>query len=313
MEGKSEHVISLAKEIIDDIEFKRINPQSVLLKATRLARYVDNEEIRRWLRFEMQGYSSIDEISLKYMLKTRRWTDREKLEGYWMPLSQFAALKESYSTKLRLYSIPNTENVPIINGIKAAINATASDIAKFEGIESTVISLLHDFATSVYYERVFDGLAESIFDSYKKEVDLLIAENTGDVLDKIPYVINGISEGGTESISQALSTCRRIIDSFADCVYPPQNNPIQTDDGKSISVKKDKVLNRIITYVKENCPSKSRFEKIRDNATHLYGRVSTGVHNDIDSSEAKNLFFNTYLILGEILSLKKSSASICAP
>jgi hypothetical protein len=305
MEGKSEHIISLAKEIMDDVELKRVNAQSILLKATRLARYVDNEEVRKWLRLEMQGYSSKDEISLKYMLKTRRWIDKAKGEGYWAPLSQLVALKESYTVKLKLYSIPNTENAPIINGIKYAINDTANSIARFEGIESTVVSLLHDFATSVYYERVFDGLAESIFDAYKKDVDLLIAENTGDVLNKISYVINGITDGGTEAISQALSTCRRIIDSFADCISPPQNNPIQTEEGKSISVKKDKVLNRIVTYTRDKCTSNSRFEKIRDNITHLYSRVSAGVHNDIDGSEAKNLFFNTYLILGEILSLKK--------
>lgn len=38
---------------------------------------------------------------------------------------------------------------------------------------------------------------------------------------------------------------------------------------------------------------------------HIYDRVSSGVHNDIDCEEAKSLFFNTYLILGEILTLKK--------
>lgn len=43
MEGKSEHIISLAKEIIDDIELSRLDAQSILLKSTRLTRYVDNE------------------------------------------------------------------------------------------------------------------------------------------------------------------------------------------------------------------------------------------------------------------------------
>jgi hypothetical protein len=36
----------------------------------------------------------------------------------------------------------------------------------------------------------------------------------------------------------------------------------------------------------------------------LYDRVSTGVHSDVDAQEAINLFFNTYLLLGEILTLK---------
>lgn len=304
MEDKSEHIISLAKEIIDDIELSRLDAQSILLKSTRLTRYVDNEEIRKWLRFEMQGYSSKDEVSLKYMSKTRRWINKEKDEGYWVPLSQIVALKESSDIKLKGLSIPNTDIPIIASNASSNMNYTASNIAKFEGIKSTVLSLIHDFATSVYYERVFDGLAESIFDSYKKEIDLLIAENTGDVLEKIPFVISSLSNTEPESISQALNTCRRIIDSFADNIYPAVNTPIEVE-GKQVSLKKDKVLNRIVTYVSDNCKSKSRFEKIKGNITCLYDRVSVGVHNDIDSHEAKSLFFNTYLILGEILSLKK--------
>ena len=305
MEGKSEHIISLAKEIIDDIELSRLDAQSILLKSTRLTRYVDNEEVRKWLRFEMQGYSSNDDISLKYMSKTRRWTDKEKGEGYWVPLAQIVAMKETFDIKLRGLSIPNTD-IPIISSNATSnMNFTASKIAIFEGIKSTVLSLIHDFATTVYYERVFDGLAESLFDSYKKNVDLLIATYTGDILERIPFVISGLSNGETESISQALNTCRRIIDAFADNIFPATDTPIEMD-GNIISLKKDKVKNRLITYVSQNCDSKSRIKKIKDNLSNLYDRVSAGIHNDIDSEEAKSLFFNTYLILGEILTLKKS-------
>lgn len=304
MESKSDHITNLAKEIIDDIELSKNTAQSILLKAVRLSRYVENDEIRKWLKFEMQGYFSNNELSLTYMSKTRRWKDKEKKEGYWIPLSQICALIESYTIKLKTLSLPDT-NIPIIaSDANANINYTANNIAKLDGIKNTVLSMLHDFAVSVYYERVFDGLAESIFDGYKKDIDTLIAENTGDVIEKIPNVIARLNDGDIESISQALNTCRRIIDNFADSVFPPSDTPIKVD-GKDVSVKKDKVLNRIITYVDQNCSSKSRFEKIRDNIKHLYDRVSVGVHKDIDTYEAKNLFFNTYLILGEILSLKK--------
>ena len=304
MERKSEHIISLAKELIDDIELTRLDAQSILLKATRLTRYVDNEEVRKWLRFEMQGYASKDEVSLEYMSKTRRWTDKAQGKGYWMPLAQIVALKESFSLKLKGLSIPNTDSTFIANNVSSNINQAASDIARFEGIKSAVLSLIHDFATDVYYERVFDGLAESIFDSYKKEVDLLIARNTGDVLDKIPFVINSLSDAEPESISQALNTCRRIIDAFADNVFPATDDTVEAD-GNSISLKRDKVKNRLTTYVSQHCDSKSRAKKLRDNLSNLYDRVSSGVHNDIDCEEAKSLFFNTYLILGEILTLGK--------
>ncbi|MFP5082203.1 hypothetical protein, partial [Pedobacter sp. JCM 36344] len=164
--------------------------------------------------------------------------------------------------------------------------------------------LIHDFATSVFYQNTFDALAENIFDNYKRDIDLLIAQNLGDIIEQIPSVISRLAENNTESISQALTTCRRIIDSFADHIYPATDSSI-TIGGNELSLKKDKVQNRINAYINNRCDSESRRKKLRQNLSNLYERVSAGVHSDVDMHEAKSLFFNTYLLLGEILSLNK--------
>ena len=88
--SKSEYIIELSRDLIDDIELSRLGAQALLLKTSRLARYADDEEIREWLRFEMQSFDH-SAISLKYMTKTGRWTDREKEEGYWWPLAKIEA------------------------------------------------------------------------------------------------------------------------------------------------------------------------------------------------------------------------------
>ena len=41
----------------------------------------------------------------------------------------------------------------------------------------------------------------------------------------------------------------------------------------------------------------------------LYDRVSTGVHGDVTSDEARFLFLNTYLYLGEVLALEQPTTS----
>ncbi|MHC9088458.1 AbiTii domain-containing protein [Tenacibaculum sp. IMCC1] len=304
--SKSEHIIGLAKEIIDDIELSRLDAQAILLKTTRLARYVNNDMIRKWLRFEMQGYRSSDEIALKYMSLTGRWTDKENNKGYWVPLSQIESIIESQKQKLSLIRIPDTSGdqaLRVISSVKNAMSSSTDIISKLGGVKSRVISYLHDFATSVYYEKTFDSLAESIFDKYKEDIDLLIAENSGDVIEQIPSVINRLADGDAESISHALTTCRRIIDSFADYIYPASDETIEIG-GNTLSLKKDKVQNRINAFIHSNCDSSSRKKKLRQNLSNLYERVSVGVHSDVDEKEARSLFFNTYLLLGEILSLK---------
>jgi hypothetical protein len=305
MQSKNEHILSLATEIMDDIELSKNEAQAILLKATRLARYVDNEEIRSFLKFEMQGYTST-ELGKKYMDRTGRWTDKEQGLGYWFPLSQVEAKIMVENNKLNLLRIPDTSAdsaYNIINRIKQDINTTSVRIAKLGGVKSRVISIVHEFVTNVYYEKTFDNLAESIFESYKKDIDLLLAENSGDVIEQIPSIVARLSEDDKESISQALTTCRRIIDSFANHIFPPTDETIEIG-GNTLQLKESNVLNRINVYVHNNSESKNRKKKIKQNLTNLYSRVSSGVHSDIDYKEAKNLFLNVYLILGEILTLK---------
>jgi hypothetical protein len=304
--SKSEHIISLAKEILDDIELSRLEAQPLLLKATRLARYVDNDEVRKWLRFEMQGFSN-DELSLKYMTKTGRWTDKEKNLGYWLPLAQIKAISDAQKQKLSLIRIPDTSGDKatfVIDRVTSQMNDATQIISKVEGIISRVISLIHDFAANVYYQKTFDNVAEGIFDKYKKDIDILIGENSGDVLEQIPSVIDRLSDGDKESISQELTTNRRIIDSFANHIFPATDETIIIGD-HVLSLKQDKVLNRINAFIHKNSESESRKKKLRQNLSNLYDRVSAGVHSDVDANEARSLFFNTYLILGEILTLKK--------
>ncbi|CAM1340810.1 AbiTii domain-containing protein [Tenacibaculum aestuarii] len=307
MESKNKHILKLATEIMDDIELTKNEAQSILLKTTRLARYVDDSKVRDWLKFEMQGYPD-SELSRIYMTKTGRWTNKKESKGYWFPLSQIEAKIQIETLKLNQLRIPDTSAemaLPIIKDIRLSINETAIRIAKLGGIKSRVISLVHEFVTNVYYERTFDQLAESIFDNYKNDIDLLLAENSGDVIEQIPSVFARLSENDKESISQALTTCRRIIDNFANKVFPPTIETINIG-GNDLSLNENNVLNRINAYVHQHCESKNRKKKIRQNLSNLYSRVSAGVHDDVDSKEAKNLFLNVYLLLGEILTLKNN-------
>jgi hypothetical protein len=49
--------------------------------------------------------------------------------------------------------------------------------------------------------------------------------------------------------------------------------------------------------------SSSRRDRLNKNLGALYDRVSAGVHADVTVDEAQALVLNTYLLLGEILSV----------
>ena len=194
----------MAKELLDDIELSRCNAESLLLKASRLARWVGSDEIKSWIKFEMQGYNSSNKISLKYMTLTGRWTDKEKNRGYWGPLAQQEAAINAENIKLQSLRLPDTAGDKafiVMRQVTEQMTSISNYISKLSGIRSRVLALLHQFISEVYYEKKFDNLSETIFENYKKEVDTLIVGSCGEVLEQIPAVMNRLSDGDQESIS----------------------------------------------------------------------------------------------------------------
>ncbi|MBN3265421.1 AbiTii domain-containing protein [Pectobacterium brasiliense] len=306
--SRTEHELSLVRELLDEIELSKTSIESLILKSSRLARLCGNSEFKKWLSFELKGYNSKDELSLKYMSKTGRWTDRENNKGYWIPISQIEILMITKKIEMEAMTTPNISGVS--NGIiilrehNRLKSEKSNAIAILQGVISRTKGMLHDFISDIFYEKEFENMSETIFYSYKKEVDLLISENCRDVINQIPSVINRLSDGNSEAVSQALVTVRRIIESFADNIYPPTENKI-TIGQSELSLDASKHQNRINAFVHERIESKSRKNKIRQNLSNLYDRVSTGVHKEVSIEEAKSLFLNTYLFLGEILHIAK--------
>jgi hypothetical protein len=309
-QSKSEHILELAKELLDDIELSRTNAESLVLKTSRLARWVGSDEIRYWLKLEMGGYNGSNEISLKYMGVTGRWIDRDKQTGYWGPLAQQEAAIDAEKAKLASLRTPDSSgdwaSVAIATATKA-MTAAANNITRLSGIRTRVLAQLHSFISEIYYEKQFDSLSESIFERYKSDVDTLIGDSCGDVLEQIPSVMQRLAEGDQEAISQSLNTCRRIIDSFADSIFPPSDETIEIG-GNQLSLAADRQQNRINAYIHQRTDSNTRKKRFRQNLSNLYDRVSAGVHNDVTVEEARALFLNTYIFIGEVLHLSTSDA-----
>lgn len=305
-QSKSEHVLLLAQELLDDIELSRLSAEALLLKATRLARLAGSEKIQRWLSYEIGGYNPRDKISLEFMSLTGRWSNYDQKKGYWEPLAQQEASIQALKIELQSVRVPDGTNaIGIINNILKKTSSSRQQIQTRSGIKSRVISALHEFVASIYYEKVFSGLAENIFESYKEEIDARIAEECGDVLEKLPFIYDRLREGDSEAVSQGLTTCRRIIDAFANAIYPPTDKTIEIG-GNTLKLGANYHQNRLNAYIAERVLSDSRRQKLRQSLSNLYSPVSAGVHDEVTPQEAKALLLSTYLFLGEVLTLDKT-------
>ena len=54
-ESESDHILFLSRELLDDIELQRLDADKLLLKCSRLARLAGTDEIKQWMKLEMEG------------------------------------------------------------------------------------------------------------------------------------------------------------------------------------------------------------------------------------------------------------------
>ena len=93
-------------------------------------------------------------------------------------------------------------------------------------IVSSVRGQIQEFATRIYHERLFSGQAERIFEQYRQDVDLLLASTAERAFVRLPQAFERLGTDNSEAVSHALTTCRRVIDSFADAVFPASAEPV---------------------------------------------------------------------------------------
>ena len=152
-----------------------------------------------------------------------------------------------------------------------------------------------------------------MFADTQTKVDGSLASVAGSALDKIERVSDRLRDGDPESVSQALTTCRRLIDSCADYVFPAQSEPYAISDEATLNVGQQNVLNRLQAFTHQCGCSKSRRDRLRRTFSDLYERCSAGTHAEVRVDEARFIFLQTYVALGEVLTLPRAGIAPVPP
>jgi hypothetical protein len=177
------------------------------------------------------------------------------------------------------------------------------------------------FALLCSWERRLDysSINESIFSRYQGRVDVLLAEGTPELLQQFNAVYRRLQEAAdsaperdvTEELSQAITTCRRILKAVVDYVFPARAgqsaNVLVLDDSKH--------RNRLSVFLKETVRSDSSRALIDAIVAGLYERFSAidkmtnkAVHANVAIEIANLCALNTYIVSGEIVSLHTLSS-----
>jgi AbiTii-like protein len=302
---RQSEALKLADELLADIELSRLSAEKCILKGTRLARLVSDDDAIEWLRCELHGYDTSSQRWAELMTVTSRWVDDEKKKGYTSSLAALQGMLEAQQGRINALKSTSLSGDGIViaqNNRFAQLNNASESIATISAIVAGVMAALHEVATRTYYELLFSEIQADLFTSMQAEIDGRVSPMMGGALSKIDVINERLRTGDTEAISHAMTTCRRLIDATADVLFPACQESAEID-GQEVTLDRSKVLNRLNLFAYNAGASKGRRDRLRRSLSDVYGRASKGVHDEVTPMEARFLFLQTYLTLGEFVTL----------
>lgn len=175
-------------------------------------------------------------------------------------------------------------------------------------------SFIYSYVLRRHYELKFSGIADDIFSRIRESVDSLIGIKVPNAVQKLAAVYENLNSENSEDWSNAVHSCRRILQDLADAIYPPTEDKVKDVNGqkKTIKLGADNYINRLIAFI-ENRSNSERFKEIVGSHIKFIGErldsvflaAQKGSHSNIvNKSEADRYVVYTYLIVGDILTLQ---------
>ncbi|RUR57558.1 helix-hairpin-helix domain-containing protein [Vreelandella populi] len=161
----------------------------------------------------------------------------------------------------------------------------------------------HELASNLYRQLKFSGTVRNCFDLLKDAVDDKLLDLNPVISEQLMLAFKSVSSSKEEEWSQALTTCRRLIEALADQIYPATN-----DMGNGRSLGKTQYVNRIWAFMDSSIESKSNKELAKTHVDFLgswlekINKLSNkGVHAELGQLEATKAVFHTYLMIADVL------------
>ena len=170
----------------------------------------------------------------------------------------------------------------------------------------------HIFTSKLYNEIKFSGTVSNSFDILKNAVDDRLLDLDPKISEQLMLAFKSVSSNNKEEWSQALTSCRRLLEGLADKLLPASEEKV---NGRVL--KQGQYVNRLWAFMDNSIESDSNKALAKAHVDFLgswlekVNRLANkGVHAELNQLEAVKAVFHTYLIIADILEyLNKSKPS----
>ncbi len=330
--------LNLSSDILKNLELSETPLTNVALKTSRLARLLNEFDFQKMMEYEAGGYPSTPtgvpqdawNLAIAAGRKFEQVDPASKVTKTYVYVESISELEEQLriaETSLTSARDPDVAissanptqyvwtpqgNIIERNTVRQSINNASKRLASRR-------TTIYQYALRKHYELKFSGIADDIFARIRERVDATIGSTVPDAVQKMSAVYDNLRSENPENWSNAVHSCRRILQDLADAVFPAKDE-IRTKvvSGKQIQIKlgSENYINRIVAYA-EDVSSSERFngivgshlEFLGDRLDAVFQATQKGSHKTIVSrEEAERYVVYTYLLVGDILSLRRNSS-----
>lgn len=317
--GKLKEALDLSELILSEIEMNSAPLYTIALKASRLARLLGQGDHQQIMLYESSGYPTGPNGVSKDVWALGKLAGRlvvKKKDGVDTTSMNLRSL-EQLESELDFAKNISPSALPVERRNSATV---VSDSTKLIAERRTYI---YSFVSGVYDELLFSSFASDVFDRTRLRVDQKIGDVIPDAVKRFAAVYENLRSENDEDWSNAVHSCRRILQDAADALYPAREDKVVNPGPKQRVIKlgADNYINRLIAYVEDNSSSERFDEIVGSHMKYLGERLDSifqaaqkGSHNVISTQdEADRYVIYTYLVIGDILQLKDEVEKSPAP
>src|SRR5262245_4496841 len=237
--------LALSAEILRNLELSEIPLARIALKASRLARLLNDFEYQKIMEYETSGYPTTPtgvppSVYHLAVLAGREYQEKDTKTGkagkyiYMSPIEELeheatsaqAALAAARDPDVSVSSANPRQMVWNPMGNFMERNTIRTNAAVAQRRLSSRRSFLYSYALRRNHELKFSGIADDIFSRVREKVDGRIGERVPTAVQKLSAVYENLTSDNAEDWSNAVHSCRRILQDLADAIYPAREDAV---------------------------------------------------------------------------------------
>jgi competence ComEA-like helix-hairpin-helix protein len=318
MVNAKQEAITVLNEALNELESSKGSVTSGVQKLLRAALILDEEKIAAWCDFHLGKSDYINPVkNYVEVLKKKRQTPEAlneqeflKAETEFMEFKKdvvkgdFPFDKDDFNFLLDeqgggFHSIGFIEDLA---KSKTPISLSYKRSNLSQRI-SHVRRKAHEKSANLLNKLAYTDTKKIAFDLLKEEIDDKLLDLNPELTEKLMAAFKSVSSESSEEWSQALTSCRRLIESLADELYPPTEEQI---NGRKLG--KEYYINRLWMFMDKAIESESNRDLAKTHVDFLgsylqktHKLTNKGVHTSITKTEAVKTVFHTYLLIADLL------------